>query len=185
MHHLVQTAQNLRSNVKLDGKFLLNSFVLTAGAFNYRGALYNWIRHMESQNLRNYIVLCFDEKVYEIVGPVHGVLMTNGMNYMVSNVTIAENSNTLGWKSPPNIKKNAETIKKEREAKVKLDRRYRANSTQLKLRQRIRNNKESQRALKNSSRQSWRSWLESSVMIQTPSDVRVFMQGVLLFIERW
>jgi len=66
MNQLLKTAKSLGNIVNLTGLFLSNTFVLTAGAFNYRGALYNWIHHMEQQKLRNYLVLCFDAKIYEV-----------------------------------------------------------------------------------------------------------------------
>ena len=66
MKQLLETARSLGNSLDLSGLFMSNTYVLTAGAFNYRGALYNWIRHMEQQNLRNYLILCFDTKIYEV-----------------------------------------------------------------------------------------------------------------------
>lgn len=96
MRGLVDVATNLSRHVDLGSEFEFNSFVVTAGAYNYRGALYNWIRHMEEQNLHNYIVLCFDKRILESVGPIHGVLILNGMNFTVSNATLGDESSFLG-----------------------------------------------------------------------------------------
>lgn len=86
-------------------KLIKDSIVLTGGSFGYRVALLNWIESVHKRGIRNYIVLCFDELTYNLVGSRHGVLITNSLNYsinslpMISNQTEAaynNNSNRIG-----------------------------------------------------------------------------------------
>ena len=102
--NLLSVVKNLGSKISLHSKFSKNSIVITAGAYNYRAALYNWIHHMEANLFQNYVVLCFDRIICDLVGPVHGVLMSNSLNYTVSDVRHVSNASdtrkiTPGMKS--------------------------------------------------------------------------------------
>jgi hypothetical protein len=50
------------------------------GAINYKGVVLNWIHHLERLKVKNYIVLCVDRNIYEIVGAAHGVLIDYNVN---------------------------------------------------------------------------------------------------------
>ena len=41
--------------------------ILTAGSWSYKDAILNWIAHIRMQKIDNYIVLCFDHQIYDII----------------------------------------------------------------------------------------------------------------------
>jgi hypothetical protein len=90
MDNLLRSVKKLKERhyirTDFESKIETPSFlVLTAGAYNYKLSVLNWIEHMHILGLHNYIVLCFDEKICEIVGKEHGVLMNFGLGIKVSN----------------------------------------------------------------------------------------------------
>lgn len=50
---------------------------ITGADWGYRGVLFNWILHMERISRTNYVILCYDERTYQAVGSLHGVLVAN------------------------------------------------------------------------------------------------------------
>jgi hypothetical protein len=63
--------------------------VVTSATYTYRELVFNWIKHLEDLSLRNYIILCFDERMFRFIGPEHGVLMANAeANYTDSDGSV-------------------------------------------------------------------------------------------------
>jgi hypothetical protein len=49
--------------------------ILSAGAWGYRGAVFNWIKHIYNLGIDNYIVLCYDQMLFDYLGPEHAILI--------------------------------------------------------------------------------------------------------------
>lgn len=65
--------------------------IVTSATYTYRELVFNWIKHLEDLSLRNYIILCFDERMFRFIGPEHGVLMANSeANYTDSDGSVTQ-----------------------------------------------------------------------------------------------
>jgi hypothetical protein len=54
----------------------LNQFpflIITGANYAYIDSVLNWIRHIELLHYKRYIILCYDSKIFNIVGAEHGV----------------------------------------------------------------------------------------------------------------
>jgi len=65
--------------------------IVTSATYTYRELVFNWIKHLEDLSLRNYVILCFDERMFRFIGPEHGVLMANAeANYTDSDGSVTQ-----------------------------------------------------------------------------------------------
>jgi hypothetical protein len=55
--------------------------ILTAGGWSYRIVVMNWIRSMESLGIDSYVVMCYDQRLLNYIGPKHGILIRNRANF--------------------------------------------------------------------------------------------------------
>jgi hypothetical protein len=59
--------------------------ILTGGDGNYRGVVMNWMALMDNINVRDYIVLCFNETLFDVVGSWkeggHGIMVSGCISF--------------------------------------------------------------------------------------------------------
>ena len=81
-----------------------NSIVITAGDWSYRAVILNWIAHANHIGVTEYIVLCYGEKMFNLVGPWsqggHGILVegcTDLLEFMLMKVVTIYYLNSVGY----------------------------------------------------------------------------------------
>ena len=78
LHGLVAAARRLQRHAP---SHFRKHVIITASNLKYRGAVFNWIHHMNLLNIKNFLVLCFDTDLAGIVGDEHGVLMQSRISF--------------------------------------------------------------------------------------------------------
>lgn len=121
MQKLKPTNDSMLRVRKLVDRLNSDVVILSAATFTYRELAFNWIKTLENLNITNYGILCFDRKVFGMLGPAHGVLMANAArNYSDSDGSIT---------AANNIKKARDILEKARRKKVLEDEKKTGNAT--------------------------------------------------------
>lgn len=58
--------------------------IMTAGSWDYAKVLINWVKHVKALKFNNFLVLCFDQLTFDLIGPNHGVLIDNDLKHKVN-----------------------------------------------------------------------------------------------------